>query len=375
MRANYGQPLRKWMKGHCIEEITDFGDLPVFEKATTYPCILVITNQKPKKTLYATKVGTLDFPDLSKYVRKNHYIVNQSSLNESGWSLSDEQTENLLKKINTTGVPLEKYVDGKIFYGIKTGLNEAFIIDSETRDRLVKEDSKSSELMKPFVDGKDIKRYIITSRDKFLIFIPKGWTNEKSGKTKDAWSWLSSQYPAVSKQLHEFKEKAERRTDKGEYWWELRACDYYAEFEKPKIIFPEVSITCGFTIDPNKFYPNKTCSVIDSADEFLLGVLNSKVSMFFMKSVSSMMRGGYYMFSAIYVGQIPIPATQEAEKSKVRSLVTQMLDLNKRLSQVRTPDEKTMLSRQIEATDKLIDALVYQLYGLSEEEIKIVEGT
>ena len=159
MRANYGQPMRKWLKEQCIEEIIDFGDLQVFQGATTYPCIIRITKSAPRASFEVTQVKTLDFQNLGDYVKENHYSVNQSALDDNGWSLADENTQALLGKINSKGVPLSEYVSGKIYYGIKTGLNEAFVIDKATRERLIAEDPRSAELIKPFLAGRDIKRY------------------------------------------------------------------------------------------------------------------------------------------------------------------------------------------------------------------------
>ena len=96
----------------------------------------------------------------------------------------------LLDKLHSNGIPLGEYVKGKIYYGIKTGLNEAFVIDEETKDKLIAEDPKSAELIKPFLVGKDIKRYEAPSKGRYLILIPKGWTREHSRIARNAWNWL-----------------------------------------------------------------------------------------------------------------------------------------------------------------------------------------
>ena len=192
MRANYGLPLRAWLKEQCIEEIIDFGDLQIFQGATTYPCIIRITKSAPLANFDVTQVKTLDFQSLSDYVKENHYNVNQSSLDEKGWSLADERTQALIIKIGTKGVSLVKYVDGEIYRGVLTGLNEAFVIDTKTRDRLIAEDPKSIELIKPFLIGKDIKRYQTPTSDRYLIFTRRGVNIEN--------------YPAIEQHLRQFKE-------------------------------------------------------------------------------------------------------------------------------------------------------------------------
>ena len=379
MRANYGLPLRVWLKGQHIEEIVDFGDLQVFQNATTYPCIIRITKEAPHDVFDATEMETLDFGNLKDYVDEHHFQVKLSDLDDSGWSLVDESAKRLLEKLRRAGTPLGEYVGGKIYRGVLTGLNEAFVIDEETRTRLIREDPKSSELIKPFLAGRDIKRYQTPNSDKYLILMPRGWTREKSNNTKDALGWLKQNYPAVAGYLMPFTEAAQKRYDKGEYWWELRACDYYAEFEKPKIIVPAIVRSASYAFDVTAFYSNDKTSIIPTDDLYLLSILNSKVADYVIHSISSTKRGGYFEYKPMYVQQIPIrtidfsdPA-DVARHDKMVSLVERMLDLHKRLAETKIAHEKTLLHRQIEATDKQIDALVYELYGLTDEEIRIVE--
>ena len=380
MRANYGQPLRAWLKEQCIEEIIDFGDLPVFEGVTTYPCIIRITKSQPCDNFEMTLVKSLDFQNLSDYTKENHYNVNQSTLDDTGWSLRNEKTMALLAKISTQGTKLGEYVGGKIYRGILTGLNEAFVINAQTREKLIAEDPTSAELIKSFPAGRNIKRYKQPVSNKYLILMPRGWTKEKSNGAKDAFGWLSQNYPAIANHLMPFAEAAQKRYDKGEYWWELRACDYYMEFEKPKLVYPDVCMQPEFTLDELGSYLNKTCFMMTLPDKYLLGILNSSVIYFVMKGIIPELRGGYYTLGSVYIETFPIRTInfsdpQDATRhDRMVSLVDQMLSLHKQLHEARTPHEQTSLQRQIEATDGQIDALVYELYGLTEEDIKIVEG-
>lgn len=379
MRANYGEPLRRWLKQQHIEEIIDFGDLPVFQKATTYPCILRISKEAPQDSFEVTQVKTLSFTSLSDYVDDDHYEVKQSELDDSGWSLADEKTQALLTKLKAEGMPLGEYVKEKIYYGIKTGLNEAFVIDEVTKKKLIAEDPKSAELIKPFLAGRDIKRYEPPASDKYLILIPRGWTNEKSGGARDALGWLKKGYPSIANHLLPFAEAAEKRYDKGEYWWELRACDYYDKFEMQKIFWPEIAGSVRFTFDVSGHYANNKTYMIPLSDLYLLGLLNSSLLRLFIHSVSTDLQGNSFNFSAVFVERTPISVTDfsdpvdAARHDRIVSHVDQMLEQHKQLAAARTSFEKTALQRQIEATDKQIDRLVYELYGLTEEEILIVE--
>jgi hypothetical protein len=144
-------------------------------------------------TFNVTKVHTLDFPNLQEYVNEHRYNVSSETLDDSGWSLSGGDEEAILAKIKAVGVPLGEYVKGKIYYGIKTGLNEAFVIDADTRNRLIAEDPKSAELIKPFLVGRDVKRYQTPDGGKYLIFTRRGIDIKR--------------YPAIERYLSQFKEQ------------------------------------------------------------------------------------------------------------------------------------------------------------------------
>ena len=252
MRAGYGDKLRQFVKRQRIEGISDFGDLPVFEEATTYPCIFEMSRAEPRATFPAATIHTLTYEQsLSEYIRSNAFAVGLESLSDSGWTLSNQGVQQLLDKLRAAGTPLGEYVQGKIYRGVLTGLNEAFVIDAATRDRLIAEDGRSAEVIKPFLAGRDIKRYQTPVCDKYLILFKKGITN-KENPDNQAESWLELNYPAIRRHLDQYKEAAILRSDKGDYWWELRACDYYDEFDKPKIMLPDIAIKMQALYDTNK---------------------------------------------------------------------------------------------------------------------------
>ena len=249
MRAGYGAALRKWVDSFTIRSIVDFGDLPVFDEATTYPCIWHIEKTtSTEKKFSTTNIETLDFHEgLEEYIETNSYQVNQSLLSSSGWTLSNDQNQQLLEKIKKAGIPLGEYVNGKIFYGIKTGLNEAFVIDKTTRDRLIAENPASEEIIKPFLAGRDIKRYQQPIADNYLILFKSGISQTWFGKLPEdeMWKHIQIKFHSLTKHLSLFQEKAKIRTDQGQYWWELRACVYYDEFEKQKNCFRKPHLKCN----------------------------------------------------------------------------------------------------------------------------------
>ena len=380
MRANYGKPLRKYLLTKQIEEIIDFGDLPVFKTAITYPCIIRVSQEKLAREFCNVKVEALDFPSLDEYVLANWHPIDPKTLSDDGWTLGDISTENLLKKLFNTGCSLKEYVNGNIFYGIKTGLNKAFVIDEQIKTKLIGEDPTISEIIKPFVIGRDIKRYKMPDNDgKFLIFTYHGINIQK--------------YPAIGNYLKQFKSELMPKPSDwvgdewngrkpGSYqWYEIQdTIDYYAEFEKPKIIVPAIVKRGSYAFDRNNVYSNDKTTIIPTNDLYLLGILNSKVSDFVIFSIASTKQGGYYEYKPMYISKIPIRTinfsdpVDKARHDRMVALVTQMLELNKKLQDATLDHEKTLLSRQVEATDAAIDKLVYELYGLTEEEIGIVEG-
>jgi type II restriction/modification system DNA methylase subunit YeeA len=361
MRARYGLPIREWMKERRIYSIVDFGDLPVFKEATTYPCILALQNAGSRDFYSGAIIPDLDFEDLNNVVNDNAFEVDLEAMESEGWSLIPRNVSAVLSKIKAQGVPLGEYVDGKIYYGIKTGLNEAFVIDAATREALIKEDPRSAEVIKPFLAGRDVKRYAVRDSGKFLILLPNGVTNSKKLEGEDGWEWLNRNYRAISDHLSGYKKALQKRYDQGNYWWELRACDYYWAFEQSKIVLPDISNTNNFAIDYCGAIAANTGYVIPVEDLFLLGLLNSKLVLFYYGIISQVIQGGYFRFIYQYLELIPILVKVES-KVRIESLVTEILTRKKENLDADT------ISREAE-----IDQLVYELYGLNEEDIAIVE--
>ena len=239
MRAGYGENLRSFVLKQHIRGISDFGDLPVFDEATTYPCILELEREKPATAFPATHIQTLEFEEsLSAYIRLNRIEVHAPGLQPTGWTLSDRRTQALMDKLRKAGKPLGDYVNNKIFRGVLTGFNKAFVITAETRKRLIAEDPRSAEIIKPFSTGRDLKRYQTPVSDNYLVFTRRGINIDN--------------YPSVKKHLEQYKTSLEPKPKgfkgawpgrkEGSYkWYEIQdAVDYYMEFEKPKITLPDI---------------------------------------------------------------------------------------------------------------------------------------
>jgi len=381
MRTNYGQALRNFLsKKTELLQIVDFGELPVFAGAATFPAVFLTKNESVtnQHCLYAP-IKRLDFQVLEDEVKSIGYVLNNLSLGDTNWTLARAEHAAILGKIRAVGKPLGEYVDKKIFYGIKTGLNEAFVIDAKTRSALIKADKKNGDLIKPFAAGDDIRKYHIRQNDAFLIFVRRG-TDIK-------------QYPSIEKHLLQYKTRLMPKPSNmkgsdwpgrkpGSYqWYEIQdSVDYFQEFGKPKIVYPDIAKESRFTIDHNGIYFGNTVYFIPSNDLYLLGILNSRLIWEYYKTIASVLgdanKGGRLRWFTQDVLNLPIPPPDlnPSLADRLRQLVNQMLDLHKRQTAAKAPHDKESLQRQISSTDHEIDRLVYELYSLTEKEIKIVEG-
>jgi len=382
MQAGYGQPARKFLLENNLLEIIDFGDFQVFEEATTYPCILRACKDTLAGSFLSTKIKTPDFSkNFESYIASNRSLVEQSSLSNETWVIEDSASQNLLKKLNSNGISLGLHVADGAKRGILTGLTEAFLIDDETRNRIIASDPNSSQLIKPFLLGRDVKRYATTKNKSWLILIPKGFTVRRNLSPdnpnyisepiprygyieyEEAWKWFKSNYSGLAKHLAPYKDKAEARTDKGDYWWELRACDYYGEFEQPKILYQVFQVKPCFIFDHNGMYCNNSMWFIPSSDKILLGILNSKTGWWLISKYCTAIQNGYQLIWK-YFSQIPIAKGNSVVNKQITNLVDEILTLKKQSPTTDTTDLETK-----------IDQLVYQLYELTEEEIIIIETT
>ncbi len=385
MRAKYGSKIRKYLveKAHLLK-IVDFGELPVFQNASTFPAIILAKQEqvKEQKYIYAP-IKSLEFKSLYDEVKKIGSQLDSRSVEGENWKLASGDEIDILNKIKVKGKPLGNLLKHKICWGIKTGLNKAFVIDHETKDKLIRENPSSEELIFPFISGKDLQQYAIPEIKNYLILIPKGWTELHAHSAKNKWNWLEENYPAIAKHLGQYAREAESRTDKGEYWWELRACDYYSEFQKPKIVYPEISIKPKFVLEREGYLSNNKTFIIPCSSPYALGILNSKLIWLFLKRTCSCLgdpdNRGRLELRDIYVREIPIRTIDFSDPADVArhdrmvALAEKMLDLNRRLAAAKVSHEKEVLAGMIYATDRQIDRLVYELYGLTEEEIAVVE--
>ena len=315
-RANYGAKLRKHVAETThVTSITDFGDLPVFQSATAYP--IIFTAQKGRNEIggptVLTQVKTLDppYPDVAALVGEIGQPLPHDAIDGSDWSLTDAATADRLRTMKAAGIPLGEYVNGQIYYGIKTGFNKAFYVNAQERDELISQDPNSDEVIRPLAVGKNIKRRMV-QRDQWQVFTPIGVPIKR--------------YPAVFEHLKQWQPELEKRYDKGKHWWELRACDYYEAFDQPKIMYPVLVKNRRFAFDTAGSVTNDKAFVIPIDDLYLLGILNSAPTWGAIAEICSKLRGGFYEMRTVHLSKVPIPNAPAADREAIAELVQKCLD-------------------------------------------------
>lgn len=389
-RAGYGDKLRGFLADKMlIRQLIDFGDAPVFD-ATAYPCIILMQKGARKSDFATNKFKALNWragDSVSAFVNifKNRaFTMRQSYLTPDGWQLENPDVFELMQKLRNAGKPLGEYVDGNIYYGIKTGFNEAFVIDRETRDRLISEDANCEEIIKPFLRGRDVKRWQSNPQDLWLINTHTGY-GDTPAVNIDEYPVLKTYMDEIERKRKagEFGEKAKsakglfKREDQGKTPYNLRNCAYVPEFEKPKILIPAITNMVNYAYDDSGYFSNDKTNICVSENAiYLLGILNSSVAWWFIQQIASSRQNGFYEFKPMYISQIPIPPANSALSTHNSELAAGGLAAGAIAQRVEAilAQKKANPEANVSALEEEINQIVYKLYGLTGEEIAIVEG-
>lgn len=346
-RAKYGKKLRKYLLNYKIISYDDYTGKNVFKDATVDPTVMVMSKSTPNH---------------NKILVDKEFTLNQDDFDENGWSFYSPEILDIKSKILSKGSQLKDLREINIYRGLLTGYNKAFVIDKKTKNKLIAEDKNSEKIIKPLLRGRDIKPNKITFEEQYLILTKNGIN--------------INDFPAIKNHLSQFRTKLNSRTDKGEHWYNLRACNFYDDFEKPKLIYPNIASHLYTVYDKNKFYTNQKCYIVtsDVVDlRYIHSLMSSKVLNFIFKLLGSPLGSGGYDISKIFVEQLPIVFNDELE-DQIVELTDKSIELNNSLSKESTsPNEKIILQKQLTAIDKQIEQLIYQLYDLNDDEIKIIE--
>jgi hypothetical protein len=315
------------------------------------------TPPKDSAALAYTWEKQLAFDRIAQIVCERGQQIRQTELKPDGWRLESPNMLRLLEKLRSTGKTLREVVGGRVYRGITTGFNEAFVVDRPTRDRLIREHKPSAQILKPFLRGRDVKRWCAESQDQWIIFTRRGTQIQK--------------YPAIARHLLQFQKeltpgKPGGRKPGSYEWFEIQDnIAYWCEFEELKIVSTKISIRPTFALDEHNCYIANTSYFFSAATNgrYLLALLNSGLFFAYAKKIFVEKQNGYFEVQPDGLESFPIP-TASAEKQKdLERLVDRILAAKARDAEA-----------DVSALEREIDELVYALYGLTPEEIKIVEG-
>ncbi len=354
-RAKYGAKLRELLlKKTTIVSYMELNALKVFESATVDTSIMNFIKQTPpKESRFKYYEPTPDDKNDLKSARS--LPMKQNALSTESFIFANATLLDLRDKMESVGTPLKDW-DIQIYRGILTGANEAFIIPTEKREEILnacktQEERKRTEaLIKPILRGKDIKRYSYEWAGEWLINTHNGYTSF-SHKIPPI---DIAKYPATKAHLDAHYDTIATRCDQGDTPYHLRNCAYLEDFEKEKIVWAEMTDEPRFIYDNKGFLTNQTCYFIARDDKYLFAILNSKVIYFFMRQIASNLGEGAFRWIKQFIERLPIP--------KITDCAEQILALKEK-------DPKANTQR----LEKEIDALVYRLYNLTDEEIKTIE--
>lgn len=361
MRAGYGEKLRDFLsKNSNPLQLVDFGGYKVFDSATVDTNVLMFEKRHNSMNCKATTIAAdyIKDSDISSYIKINSSLMGFNS--SSQWVIMSNIERNIKDKIEQKGIPLKDW-DVNIYYGIKTGYNEAFIIDGKKKDELIAEDERSAEIIKPILRGRDIKRYKAEFADLWLIDTHNGYKSKKGNIVAPV---NINNYKAIKKHLDKYYNKLEVRQDKGKTPYNLRNCAYYEEFEKEKIIWKRIGSVLRFQYDNiGALCLDSTCILTSNQEDikYLLALMNTNISYYYLINNSPKTGTGDVITSVQAIEPLLIPKLTEKEQKPFIELVDKIL-------------AKKELNQDTSTEEKEIDRLVYELYELTEEEIKYIEN-
>lgn len=336
MKAGYGAPLRKlYAEQAWVDLVVDFGHAKeIFPDADVFPCILIASKPEPdvpapdSTTVCAIPQGQLRIDDLAVQVKEKGFLVPRNTLTQEPWSLEPPGVQALRDKLKRVGIPLKDFVGSTPLYGIKTGFNDAFVVDSPTRDRLIAEHSSSTEVLKKYLRGQDVDRWQSQWAGEWMIFARRGIEIDN--------------YPAIKKHLEHYQAGLEPKPKdwqegnwpgrkSGSYkWFELQdSVDYWRSLEAPKLVYQDLATYSCFAFDDDKLYLNNTAYFIPSGDLFLLAVLNSPIGWWFaFREAQHAINETLRLFST-FMETFPIPKPTDEIRRKTEDICKKIIEMTK----------------------------------------------
>lgn len=358
LRAIYGDNLKNYLvKNAAPERLLNIEDIQVFEEATVESNIITLRRSNTTESFPVVNLGD-DYSlgdSLGDYFSKHHFTFNIP--NTSEWFIGQPEIASLKQKLESDSKLLKEF-EVRINFGIKTGYNDAFIIDKFKRQELIKKDARNDEAIKPIIRGRDLKKYSYSFNELWIIkSLYKGHDNFKKN------------YPALSDHLNKFKKRLESRgqvTNGQHHWMELDnnpTQSYFDLFLLPKIVWGEISDKPKFAFDDKQHHAEATTFFMTGERlKFFLAILNSKLSEWYFHLIGTTTGMGTNRWKKYKIELLPIKEPTAKQEKKVEGLVNDII-------QIKDGDPSADTTK----LEKQIDQLVYELYGLTDEEIDIIE--
>ncbi len=342
MKAGYGEPLRRFFSEKAwVRSVVDFSHAKqIFAEVDVFPSIILVEkpNEAPKpKTARLCTIPReqLRIDDLSVQIEREGAELDLAQLRSEGWQLEPVDVVQLLNKIENAGTPLEEWAGVKAYRGILTGLNEAFLIDDACKRKLIAEHGECGALVKPCLRGGDIGRWNSASTSLWMIVLPS--SNDR------AWPWadlgdaaeadFKARYPSLHRHLKPLEELLRKRQDKGRYWWELRSCAYWAEFDRPKLMYPEISWRLQWCLDSAGTFCNNTAYFIPTDDTWVLAAANAPVTWWFAWRRAVHGKDEALRFIKEFVRDLPIPRPTPEQRQAADVTVRRLIEITTRQHQ------------------------------------------
>jgi len=346
LKTKYGEGLRKKLENKNVDLIIDFFELPVFEASTDTAITKIINDSNINSTRYFP-VKSLDNLDLVSLTKGPSLLVNKDG---SEWKFIELSSKAIIEKIYKDTVSLKDFTGDKIFFGIKTGLNKAFELTDEEANNLI--NSESRDIVKPFIKSTDIKKYKLKSYNKFFLI---------TGFEYD----IPNLFPSAFKHLKKYEDQLKKRQDQGRKWYNLRACSYYEEFEKPKLVYIYTAKRQEFYLDLEGRYINNNCYAIISDNKFLFFFLNSILFDWF-KRIKFVAYGDADESGRVkldYNKMITVPI-KKISKLELKWFENRYDELMSEISD----------SFKIKAVENIVEAKLFKIYELTYDEVKVIDN-
>ena len=375
-KTEYGKPLRAFISQFKINSIINFEQVPIFDEALVSSLIIVFEKNKNKNDFVFVEFDKEPSPNnnFESIVDTRKSFLQADLINDESWSFSNQNESQIITKINTNSNKIKDIKSIDIKRGVTTGFDPAFIINNSEYNSFIDINSSYKDIIKPLLKGKEIKKYNCRKSDLFLLFIDWHFPLQNENKSfeeneKEFFIKYEDLYKHLTKYKKELSARNKEETGIRYEWYALQRCaaSYFENFDKTKIVWPLTAANWGFALDKESHYLSSGGFMLISEElniNYLLAILNSNLMKYLFSKIGVMTAGGAFTLKKATIDEFPIKEILKPEQQPFIDKVDQILTL-----------KKDNPAADTSALEREIDVMVYALYGLTEEEIEIVENS